>query len=315
MRLGVIGTMVWDTIYGWGESGEPLEEWGGIAYALAALEAALPPNWQMVPVVKVGHDLAQRADQFLANLTKRSAATRFVGTVQPNNRVTLRYDSAGRRTERMTGGVPPWSWAELEPMVRDLDAIYVNFISGFELDLDTARSLRRNFAGPLYADLHSLFLGLGGDGMRSPRRPADVEEWFACFDVVQLNQEELALIGNDAMEVAAVATERGVGLLVVTLGPRGAVYFTAEPFDFLSRKRAPSSAPVGTGRLEPPHVEDPKDPTGCGDVFGATLVAKLIEGTAVPAAVKAANEAAARNVSYRGATGLQYHLRGEIVPR
>ncbi|MFQ6045376.1 MAG: carbohydrate kinase family protein [Gemmatimonadales bacterium] len=315
MRLGVIGTMVWDTIYGWDESIEPVQEWGGIAYALAALEAALPPDWRMVPVIKVGRDLAARADAFLAHLTKRSAATRFVGTLRPNNRVTLRYDSEGRRTECMTGGVPPWTWAELDPLVRDLDAIYVNFISGFELDLDTARALRDNFTGPLYVDLHSLFLGIGGDGMRSPRRLPDVEEWFACFDAVQLNQDELALIASDPMEVAATASARGVGLLVVTLGPRGAVYFAAEPFDFLSRKRAPNAAPIRTARLEPPHVDEPRDPTGCGDVFGATLIAGLIAGAGVPDAVKSANEAAARNLSYRGASGLQYHLRREIVPR
>ena len=74
----------------------------------------------------------------------------------PNNRVVLRYQSAERRCERMTGGVPGWTWAELGPMVRDLDALYVNFISGFEMELGTAQALRQGFRGPIYADLHSL---------------------------------------------------------------------------------------------------------------------------------------------------------------
>ena len=41
-RLGVVGTMVWDTIYARdiGREG-PVHEWGGIAYALAAADAAL----------------------------------------------------------------------------------------------------------------------------------------------------------------------------------------------------------------------------------------------------------------------------------
>ena len=38
-------------------------------------------------------------------------------------------------------------------------------------------------------------------------------------------------------------------------------------------------------------------------------------GAEVESGVRRANAAAARNVQYRGATGLQYHLRGEIVPR
>ena len=54
------------------------------------------------------------------------------------------------------------------------------------------------------------------------------------------------------------------------------------------------------------------DPTGCGDVFGGTLVAELVGGTALEPALAAANRMARRNVTYRGATGLQQHLRGTL---
>ena len=37
MRVGVIGTFVWDIIYGRDPRSEPVEEWGGITYALSAL--------------------------------------------------------------------------------------------------------------------------------------------------------------------------------------------------------------------------------------------------------------------------------------
>jgi sugar/nucleoside kinase (ribokinase family) len=256
VRLGVIGTMVWDTIFGRGPEPQPVEEWGGIAYALAALEATLPPEWEMVPLIKVGRDLAPRANAFLSRLTKRSAAARFVEVADPNNRVTLRYESSDRRTERLRGGVPPWTWEELGQMVRDLDVVYVNFISGFELDLATARRLRHGFGGPIYADLHSLFMGVGSDGTRVPQHLPDVAEWFACLDAAQLNENEFSLIAGDSMAVAARAAASGVGLLVVTLGPLGAVYFTAHPFDFLHPRRALASAPIRTERVPPPAVED-----------------------------------------------------------
>jgi sugar/nucleoside kinase (ribokinase family) len=55
------------------------------------------------------------------------------------------------------------------------------------------------------------------------------------------------------------------------------------------------------------------DPTGCGDVFGATVVARLLGGDPLEAAVREANRLAARNVSAHGATGLQHHLRGGIL--
>lgn len=310
-RLGVVGTMVWDTIIVQGDPRGPVEEWGGIAYALAALEAALGDDWAIVPLIKVGRDLAPEANRFLAALTKRSAAARFIEVPQPNNRVTLHYIGDRRESERLQGGVPPWTWDELGPMVRDLDALYLNFISGFELSLEDARRLRAGYHGPVYADLHSLLLGIACDGTRTPRRPPDIREWFDCCDVVQVNEDEMRLIGSDPMDVAAGAMGRGVGLLVVTLGARGAVYFTTDGYRFVARRQAPAG-PLRTARVPAPAV-GPGDPTGCGDVFGGTLVAGLLAGRSVEDAVERANLAAARNVGFRGATGLQYHLRGELV--
>jgi len=314
-RLGIIGTMVWDTIHRDADP-EPIEEWGGIAYALAALEASLPEDWEFVPLIKVGRDLAPQANEFLEPLTHRSSAARFIEVPEPNNKVTLRYRGLERTAELLSGGVPPWQWHELGPMVRDLDALYVNFISGFEATLETVRHLRHGFGGPIYADLHSLFLSVACDGRRVPQALADVAEWLSCFDVVQLNEGELNLIGSDPMEVAALALDRGVRLLIVTLEDRGAVYFTVPPFDLLKRPTVASASgqPIRTARIDALPVEA-RDPTGCGDVFGGALAAQLIKGDAVEDAIRAANAAAARNVQYRGATSLHFHLRGEIVPQ
>jgi hypothetical protein len=306
--------MVWDTIYGRGPTPEPVEEWGGIAYALAALEAALLDDWEIIPLVRVGRDLAPRADAFLQQLSRRAPAARFIEVPEPNNRVTLRYTSAQRRTERLSGGVPPWTWTELGPLVRDLDALYVNFITGFELDLATAQQLRYGFPGPIYADLHSLLLGVSRQGDRFPQPLPDVHQWFTCFDVVQLNEEEMRLVGAAPMAVAAAALAHGVRLLVVTLAARGAVYFTVRPFTF-GRQPAPPSGPIETARIPAFQVPAEGDATGCGDVFGGTLVAQLLRSTPLERALQAANEAAGRNLQHRGAGKLQYHLRGELAPR
>jgi sugar/nucleoside kinase (ribokinase family) len=55
------------------------------------------------------------------------------------------------------------------------------------------------------------------------------------------------------------------------------------------------------------------DPTGCGDVFGSTLFARLLAGADLEAAIRHANRMARRNVSYRGATGLGPYLRGALA--
>src|SRR5207248_341097 len=209
-RLGVIGSMVWDTIYGRDPARPAIEEWGGISYSLAALDATLGDDWQIVPLVKVGRDLAPRANEFLGTLHHVAPGARFLEVPAPNNRVTLRYYQTERRCEQMSGGVPPWTWPELGPQVRDLDALYVNFISGYELDLQTARLLRR-------------------------------------------------------------------------------------------------------GRIEPDVAADPEgDPTGCGDVLGATLAASLLGGAPLEKALRLGTRMGARNVAHRGATGLRDHLLGRL---
>ena len=244
---------------------------------------------------------------------RMAPSARCVEVPTANNRVVLRYESAERRCEQLTGGVPGWQWPELGPLVADLDALYVNFISGFELCLFTAESLRRGFTGPIYADLHSLFLGLGPDGVRMLRPLPNAPAWFTFFDVIQVNEEELAMLGGDPLAIAADALGAGVSLLNVTVGPRGVVYVARPGFHRLAdRGQADDGTPVRTALIPPPHV-DAVDPTGCGDVFGATCCARLLAGDSVGTALEAANRAGARNATFRGARGLAQHLRGELV--
>lgn len=371
MKLGVVGSLVWDEIHGRDPAAPPVEEWGGVAYALGGLDAALPDDWEIVPLIKVGRDLAPEAAEFLRSLRRVAPGARFVEVPVPNNRVVLHYASADRRCERMAGGVPGWTWPELGPMVRDLDALYINFISGFELCLGTAQALRQGFEGPIYADVHSLFLGMQHDGYRVLRPLPDAAGWFACFDVVQVNEDEMRQLSPDPLAMSVDVLGAGVSLLVVTLGPRGAAYVAAPGFDGwgahglapakaaglagahqksaepgrpkggpgrrtvgLSGGPAPLSevpgeaeapaaaeAPASTeapGRairtaLIPAPRVDTLDPTGCGDVFGAVLCARLLAGDPVEPALREANRLAARNAAFRGAGGLSRFLRGELV--
>jgi hypothetical protein len=322
----VIGTVVWDVIYGRDTRRTPVEEWGGITYALSALDAALPDDWEIVPLIKVGHDLAVEARRYFGTLRRMAPDAAPIEVPYANNRVELRYFSTERRSEILSGGVPPWSWLGLKPLLEGLDALYVNLISGFELELETAQLVRRHFRGPVYCDLHSLLLAVQPDGLRTPRPLPNVAEWCACFDFVQVNEDELALMAPDPMALAATALGAGVRSLVVTLGPRGAVYFAAPGFDGLEIGPAghaalPPAQPLG-GALgavrtalvpaEPVRASAAVDPTGCGDVWGATHFSRLLAGDKLADAMRAAHRAAARNVEHRGATGLASHLRGEL---
>jgi len=323
-KLGIIGTMVWDRIFARDGRTEPFEEWGGITYALAAADAARPAGWQILPIVKVGADLREKALQFLQTLEGADIETGVRIVDAPNNRVELRYKDAVRRCERLTGGVPRWTWPELEPIVAHADALYINFISGFEMDLETATRLRLGYHGPMYADLHSLFLGVDPTGMRVPRPLEHWRDWLRCFDVVQVNEDELNALSSawgDPWLFAADIVGDGPKLLLVTLGERGAAYVCAPNFDpdpTTWRPRGivvPSLAPVAgtvSRRIAPTGGPRVGDPTGCGDVWGATCFSRLLAGDDLDTAIQTANDAAARNVSYRGATGLNRYLRGKL---
>jgi len=321
-RVGVIGSFVWDVIYGRDPRELPVQEWGGITYALSALDAALPDDWEIVPLVRVGDDLANEARRFLGTLRRIAPDAAPIAVPYPNNRVELRYFSDERRSERLSGGVPPWNWLGLKPLLGGLDALYVNLISGFELELETAQLIRQHYAGPIYCDLHSLMLSVP-TGFRAPRPLENVAAWCACFDLLQVNEDELALMAPDPMALAATAFSNGIRSLVVTLGRRGIVYFAAPGFDALSdlsRQQlgtVPAIGPVRTALVAADQVRgglDAGDPTGCGDVWGATYFSRLLAGDKLSDAMRAAMRAAARNVEHRGATGLAHYLRGELSP-
>ena len=324
-RIGVIGTFVWDIIHGRDPRGVPVEEWGGITYSLSGFDAALPADWELVPLVKVGEDLAPRAREYLRGLRRMAPDAQPVVVPYRNNRVELFYHDAERRSEVLTGGVPGWSWIGLAPLVSNLDALYVNLLSGNELDLETAQLLRQHFSGPIYGDLHSLVLGTREDGLRTWQRLPNASEWCRCFDFVQANEEEAAMMADDPMVLAASAIAGGAQTFVVTLGHRGVVYFAAPAFGRLSdlpprdSRRFALASTAGTIKtaLVPQRIAqvvDGGDPTGCGDVWGATYFSRLVAGDIIADAMRAALEAAARNVEHRGATGLAHYLRGELSP-
>ena len=320
-RLGVIGSFVWDVIHGRQPNTAPVQEWGGITYSLSGLDAALAKDWEIVPLMKIGADLADRAREFLGRLHHLAPDAALVEVPYPNNRVELRYYSDERRTEVLTGGVPGWNWLALKPLIDSarLDAIYVNFLSGWELDLVTSQALRRHFHGPMYADLHMLVMSVREDGLREFQPLSDVREWCGCFDILQANEDEVKMMAPDPMALAATALHAGARCLAVTLASRGAVYFAEQGFRTLADLRRGRSlvtgalpGPLRTELIPAETVTEPLDPTGCGDVWGATYFSRLLAGDMLGDAIRAAHRAAARNVEHRGASGLADHLRGKL---
>ncbi len=330
-RVGVIGSMCWDVIHGRDKREVPIEEWGGISYSLSGLDAALTDDWEIVPLIKVGDDLVDKARAYIRQLRHIAPDAELIAVPYPNNRVELRYLDDERRSEILSGGVPAWTWVALKPVLdaARLDALYINFLSGWELDLPTTQMVRAHFAGPIYCDLHMKIFAVQPDGLRVMRPLPNVAEWCACFDVLQVNEDEMSMMAPDPMALAATAMAAGCSCLCVTLGKRGAVYVAAPNVETLrdlplrdvpgalstgSRGSAGTLGAVRTAIIPsvPPRIDGPGDPTGCGDVWGSTHFSRLLAGDNFADAIAAANRAASRNVEHRGASGLANHLRGEL---
>ena len=328
-RVGVIGTFVWDVIHGRDARAVPVEEWGGITYTLAGLDAALPDDWEIVPILKVGDDLAERA---------RAITSARCGASRPTRRWSRCRipDIASSCATSTTSGAPRCSPAAfpagagsaLKPLHRRRAARRA--VRQLPERLGARPRDRAAAAAALpgpdpLRPAHDGDGGAAGRAAHAARRSPTWRSGARCFDFLQMNEDEMATIAPDPMSLAATAIAAGVSCLLVTLGKRGAVYVAAPGFDTICdlpprartepRRRAAARArSARCARRWCPRAlsDEPGDPTGCGDVCGATYFSRMLAGDKLSDAMTAAALAAARNVGHRGATGLAAHLRGEL---
>ena len=101
-----------------------------------------------------------------------------------NNHCVITYGSSGERREALEGRLPPLKYDDVRSYLQ-VDLLLVNFISGFDIGLEALKRIRREFAGIIYMDLHSLTLGIDPQGRRFLRPIPQAEEWIAQADILQ----------------------------------------------------------------------------------------------------------------------------------
>jgi adenosine kinase len=297
IKIAVIGTLCRDKIIL--PNGVVTESFGGIAYSVLTLAALLESKAEIIPICNVGKDCFKEAK----SLFQRSADINLKGLYpveQKNNSVTLIYTSPQDREEILEGRVPTLSFEKIEPF-QEVDYFLVNFISGWDINLEILKKLRKMTRARVYLDLHSLTLGIDDTGKRFPKKPDNWEEYVGGADYLQLNLTELeTIIGKkiNKSELEIVATrivELGTQIVVVTLSDRGCllVYRTIE-----------NEIKSESVKLNP--VSQVADTTGCGDVFGAGFLAKLIAVKDPVQAAEFANHVAGLKVTFSGLGGLDY---------
>lgn len=267
-RIGVLGSINCDSITQ--PDGSIGESFGGVLYSAYALAYIGRGSWETLVLARVGEDILAE----LGPVLEGPPGIRDSGLLprkQPNYRIKIEYEPSGEKHERLIGDMGAASFNELSPHLGQLDGLVLNFITGFELKRATLETIRSRYRFPLLMDFHSLTLGRNRDGSRFWKRPDDWEAWIRLVDVIQMNEDEAALIGEfnaqDARarrEFARHLLDLGPSAAIITLGEKGV--FAVNTVDDDCREH---SIPA-----DQPHRS--VDPTGCGDVFLGALTAGIV---------------------------------------
>lgn len=162
------------------------------------------------------------------------------------------------------------------------DGILINMITGCDISLDQIKSIRNNFKGIIYFDVHSLSRGVDNKMKREFRPIPNVNKWLTCINILQCNESELKTIVQYENEsnCAEKILSSGPNILIITKGERGAqVYYRFN------------------GEVKNLFVNAIKvisvNKIGCGDIFGAVFFYTYISTNDIYSSLIRANKAGA----------------------
>ncbi|MDP3684808.1 MAG: hypothetical protein Q8S01_12845, partial [Ignavibacteria bacterium] len=103
------------------------------------------------------------------------------------------------------------------------DGIFINMITGFDINVEDVQQIRKNYDGPIYLDIHSLARGIDDNYRRDFRKIPEVEKWISSVDIVQANDHELLTLSEKKteMEIAAELLHLGAKIILVTKSEHG----------------------------------------------------------------------------------------------
>jgi len=266
-RIVLIGSVVVDEVQTF--EGKKYTSFGGITYTLVAL-AKLFPDYEILPVTYIGESQRNKFVEFL----KRWENINLSGIKISNdsNRNLLIYKTPEERIERFEINTPPITVHDDYPFV-DAEAMYVNYIKNDDFSVSDLRSLSSAFReGVIYVDIHSLIRRVNSEGFFVPYPYQGWQALVQYADYLQMNEEEARYFtGFDFQNeeqlknLILVVLLNGPKGVSVTLGSRGVlVGFRTDRGVFVESIKAPDVKV--------------KDPTGCGDVYGAAFLKGVIDG-------------------------------------
>jgi len=183
------------------------------------------------------------------------------------------------------------------------DGIFINMITGFDINVEDLQQIRKNYNGLIYLDVHSLARDIDDNYRRDFRKIPKVDKWISSVDILQANDNELCTLSEkiSEKEIAEELLQRGAKIILVTKGERGATVYTMKNEKVIS--------------LTIPAIQvETKNKVGCGDVFGAAFFSSYIKDKKMEKAFTLANIAGGCIASYSEIKKMK-DLRHDVLSR
>ncbi len=306
MRIGIIGQPCIDEIVHVGkQSSTPDQALGGVLYSYAAMERILrelgTAGDSFVPLTWLSNPDRAFIELLLEKFHHVEREEGLWPTESLTNRVQLVYRENGDRAEHCPHILPSLASDQLTPSLLDsLDGIFVNMISGFDIDIDVLEiAIKELKKRPyIHLDIHALVLGAlskqGDDAPfgrgRTPRGVPEWKRWLALADSVQMNELEACWLADpdikseqELLKYILLSNQfPKLRYLILTRAERGATLFDFEN-EMVYNATPPLIAAVET--------------TGSGDVFGSAFIFSMLSGHTSENALSKAVEWASWNTT------------------
>ena len=187
--------------------------------------------------------------------------------------------------------------------LNNFNGILINMISGYDINLEQLRNIRREYRGVIHFDVHSMARGLGMDMKRDFRRIPNFKEWAANIDILQANEEEFKTLSNNTIKIDIVREmfSYGIKIIILTKGKEGARVF-------FKNRESVESAFISSVKVKSTNY------VGCGDIFGAVFFYNYIRNRDIPESLKIANAAAGISTMY-SQTKEYKNLKRDVLQR
>jgi sugar/nucleoside kinase (ribokinase family) len=171
--------------------------------------------------------------------------------------------------------------------LKKYDGIFINMITGFDINLKQMEAIRKEYNGLIYFDVHTFSRGVSDDMKRNFRRISDFDKWAQHIDIIQANEEEIKTLSDkdDEIDIVKEMFSYGVKIFIVTKDKLGVrAYF----------KKDDEIESVFISSLKVKAVNI----VGCGDIFGAVFFYNYIRKGDIIDSLMTANSAAGVSTTY-----------------